>query len=111
VVCGTYVASFALLIVIAAPVVILRTPTDIFPDIYSPQFPLRLLSKDMDLILETARAVGAELPAACVAKSVLDANVEVNGDLDLSAATPFVIHHANDQSEPRQRADIDSVCI
>jgi 3-hydroxyisobutyrate dehydrogenase-like beta-hydroxyacid dehydrogenase len=65
-------------------------------DDYSPQFPLRLMSKDMDLILETARAVGADLPATCVTKSVLDANVEANGDLDLSAITPFVLHHPSE---------------
>lgn len=67
-------------------------------DDYSPQFPLRLMSKDMDLIVETARAVGADLPAACVTKSVLDANVDAKGDLDLSAITPFVIHHASEES-------------
>ena len=59
-------------------------------DDYSPQFPLRLMSKDMDLIMETARAVGADLPAGCAAKSVLDANLKSSGDLDLSAITPFV---------------------
>jgi len=79
-------------------------------DDYSPQFPLRLMSKDMDLILETARAVGADLPAACAARSVLNANVDANGDLDLSAITPFVIHRTIDQSEPRRVADLDSVC-
>jgi 3-hydroxyisobutyrate dehydrogenase-like beta-hydroxyacid dehydrogenase len=65
-------------------------------DDYSPQFPMRLMSKDMNLILETARAVGADLPAACATKSVLDANVDANGDLDLSAITPFVFHHSTE---------------
>ena len=78
-------------------------------DDYSPQFPLRLMSKDMDLILETARGVGADLPAACVTKSILDANVEANGDLDLSAITPFVFHHTSQQSNLRQTPDSDRV--
>ena len=77
---------------------------------YSPQFPLRLMSKDMDLILETARDVGADLPAACATKTVLDANVEAKGDLDLSAITPFVLHHTSEQSIRRPATDTDGVC-
>jgi 3-hydroxyisobutyrate dehydrogenase-like beta-hydroxyacid dehydrogenase len=57
---------------------------------YSPEFPLRLMSKDMDLVMNAARASGADLPAATAAQSVLASNVSVNGDLDLSAITPFV---------------------
>jgi 3-hydroxyisobutyrate dehydrogenase-like beta-hydroxyacid dehydrogenase len=58
---------------------------------YSPEFPLRLMSKDMDLVMETARSSGANLPSAGVAQSVLTSNLSSNGDLDLSAITPFVI--------------------
>lgn len=58
---------------------------------YSPEFPLRLMSKDMDLVMDAARASGADLPAATVAQSVLASNVSVNGDLDLAAITPFVV--------------------
>jgi 3-hydroxyisobutyrate dehydrogenase-like beta-hydroxyacid dehydrogenase len=57
---------------------------------YSPQFPLRLMSKDMDLIMDTARTVGADLPAGRAAKSVLDANLGASGRLDLSAIAPFM---------------------
>jgi 3-hydroxyisobutyrate dehydrogenase-like beta-hydroxyacid dehydrogenase len=57
---------------------------------YSPQFPLRLMSKDMDLIMDTARTVGADLPAGRAAKSVLDANLGASGSLDLSAIAPFM---------------------
>lgn len=57
---------------------------------YSAEFPLRLMSKDMDLVMEAARASGAELPAASAAQHVLTSNVVSNGDLDLSAITPFV---------------------
>ena len=63
---------------------------------YSPEFPLRLMSKDMDLVIDAARASGADLPAASVAQSVLAANLPARGDLDLSAITPFVLNrHAS----------------
>jgi 3-hydroxyisobutyrate dehydrogenase-like beta-hydroxyacid dehydrogenase len=58
---------------------------------YSPEFPLRLMSKDMDLVMNAARMSGADLPAASVAQSVLASNTLASGDLDLSAITPFVI--------------------
>ena len=58
---------------------------------YSPEFPLRLMSKDMDLVMDAARASGANLPAATVAQSVLASNVGASGDLDLAAITPFVV--------------------
>jgi 3-hydroxyisobutyrate dehydrogenase-like beta-hydroxyacid dehydrogenase len=58
---------------------------------YSPEFPLRLMSKDMDLVMQTAAAVGATLPAANVAQAVLASNLAARGDLDLAAITPSVI--------------------
>jgi 3-hydroxyisobutyrate dehydrogenase len=58
---------------------------------YSPEFPLRLMSKDMDLAMNAARNSGAVLPAAAAAQSVLASNIAANGDLDLAAITPFVI--------------------
>jgi 3-hydroxyisobutyrate dehydrogenase-like beta-hydroxyacid dehydrogenase len=58
---------------------------------YAPQFPLRLMSKDMDLVMDAARKSGADLPAASVAQFVLASNVSTSGDLDLSAITPFVL--------------------
>jgi 3-hydroxyisobutyrate dehydrogenase len=58
---------------------------------YSPQFPLRLMSKDMDLVMDAAKASGADLPAASVAQSILASNLPASGDLDLSAITPFVV--------------------
>jgi 3-hydroxyisobutyrate dehydrogenase-like beta-hydroxyacid dehydrogenase len=57
---------------------------------YSPEFPLRLMSKDMDLAMNAARSSGAVLPAAAAAQAVLSSNVSANGDLDLAAITPFV---------------------
>jgi 3-hydroxyisobutyrate dehydrogenase-like beta-hydroxyacid dehydrogenase len=58
---------------------------------YSPEFPLRLMSKDMDLAMNAARSAGAVLPAATAAQSVLASSISANGDLDLAAITPFVI--------------------
>jgi 3-hydroxyisobutyrate dehydrogenase-like beta-hydroxyacid dehydrogenase len=58
---------------------------------YSPEFPLRMMSKDMNLVMNAARASGADLPAASVAETVLASNVAANGDLDLSAITPSVV--------------------
>lgn len=58
---------------------------------YSPEFPLRLMSKDMDLVMDAARASGADLPAASVAQSILASTVAASGNLDLAAITPFVI--------------------
>ena len=58
---------------------------------YSAEFPLRLMSKDMDLVMDAAKAAGADLPAASVAQSVLANNVSGSGDLDLAAITPFVV--------------------
>ena len=58
---------------------------------YSPEFPLRLMSKDMDLVMEAAKTSGADLPAARVAQSTLAANLSSNGDQDLSAITPSIV--------------------
>ncbi len=58
---------------------------------YSPEFPLRLMSKDMTLVMDAARKSGADLPAASVAQSVLASHVSTSGDLDLAAITPYVI--------------------
>jgi 3-hydroxyisobutyrate dehydrogenase len=57
---------------------------------YSPEFPLRLMSKDMDLAMAAARSSGAVLPAGAAAQSVLASSISANGDLDLAAITPFV---------------------
>jgi 3-hydroxyisobutyrate dehydrogenase-like beta-hydroxyacid dehydrogenase len=58
---------------------------------YSPEFPLRLMSKDMDLVMDAASASGADLPAASAAWRVLTSSLASSGDLDLSAITPFVV--------------------
>ena len=58
---------------------------------YSPEFPLRLMSKDMDLVMDAARESGADLPAASIAQSVLASSVRAIGDLDIAAIAPIVI--------------------
>jgi len=58
---------------------------------YSPEFPLRLMSKDMDLVMDAAMTSGADLPAASVAQTVLACNVPASGNLDLAAITPYVV--------------------
>jgi len=58
---------------------------------YSPEFPLRLMSKDMNRVMEAAKTSGADLPAARVAQSVLASNLSPNGDQDLSAVVPFIV--------------------
>lgn len=63
---------------------------------YSPEFPLRLMSKDMDLVMDAAKTAGADLPAARVAQSILASNLSSNGDQDLSAITPFLAGRKND---------------
>ncbi len=58
---------------------------------YSPEFPLRLMSKDMDLVMEAAKTWGVDLPASSVAQTVLASNLSSNGDKDLSAVTPSLL--------------------
>jgi 3-hydroxyisobutyrate dehydrogenase-like beta-hydroxyacid dehydrogenase len=58
---------------------------------YSPEFPLRLMSKDMNLVMEAAKTSGADLAAARVVQSVLAANLSTNGDQDVSVITPFIV--------------------
>jgi 3-hydroxyisobutyrate dehydrogenase-like beta-hydroxyacid dehydrogenase len=57
---------------------------------YSPQFPLRLMTKDMNLVGDAAQAAGAQLPVAGAVQSTLNAALPASGDLDLSAITPFI---------------------
>jgi 3-hydroxyisobutyrate dehydrogenase-like beta-hydroxyacid dehydrogenase len=51
---------------------------------YSPQFPLRLMSKDLNLVVDAAASAGAELPVASAAQEVFASRVAEDGDLDLS---------------------------
>ncbi|MGA2851783.1 MAG: NAD(P)-dependent oxidoreductase [Terracidiphilus sp.] len=71
---------------------------------YSPEFPLRLMSKDMDLVMDAAKESGAELPAASIAQSLLASGVSAIGDLDIAAIAPselrrIFLHPARNPSE------------
>lgn len=54
---------------------------------YAPEFPFRLMSKDLNLVLEAAQSSGASLPATTAAQRSFQAGVSSSGDLDLSAIT------------------------
>jgi 3-hydroxyisobutyrate dehydrogenase-like beta-hydroxyacid dehydrogenase len=58
---------------------------------YSAQFPLHLMSKDMNLVHGAANGSRAKLPAASVTKQVFEDAVAERGELDLSAITPYVL--------------------
>ena len=60
---------------------------------YSPQFPLRLMDKDLGLVLKAAEAKNLSLPAAQAARQVTAKVTNENGDLDLSVITPFVVEN------------------
>jgi 3-hydroxyisobutyrate dehydrogenase-like beta-hydroxyacid dehydrogenase len=57
---------------------------------YSPQFPLHLMSKDLNLVHQTAQESGAEFPAAEAARSIFEDALADRGDLDFSAITDHV---------------------
>ncbi len=52
---------------------------------YSPEFPLRLMSKDLNLVAGAAATAGAETPLAAAAERLFAACVDSIGDQDLSA--------------------------
>jgi 3-hydroxyisobutyrate dehydrogenase-like beta-hydroxyacid dehydrogenase len=61
---------------------------------YSPQFPLHLMSKDMNLVQDAAIRLGAALPAASATRRVFEDAAAERGELDLSAITPYVLELA-----------------
>jgi 3-hydroxyisobutyrate dehydrogenase-like beta-hydroxyacid dehydrogenase len=62
---------------------------------YSPEFPLRLMSKDLNLVLDAAASSGASLPVASAAQEVFASSVPLSGDLDVSAVTGTVQRKAS----------------
>ena len=68
---------------------------------YAPEFPLRLMSKDLDLVLEAAVSSGASLPAATAAQQSFAAAVPSSGDLDVSAVMPLVARSTR-EADPLQ---------
>jgi 3-hydroxyisobutyrate dehydrogenase/glyoxylate/succinic semialdehyde reductase len=69
---------------------------------YSPQFPLRLISKDMDLVLDAANESGAVLPATSAVQSCFSAALTSDGDLDMSSIARFILNGV-DESVPASR--------
>jgi 3-hydroxyisobutyrate dehydrogenase-like beta-hydroxyacid dehydrogenase len=65
---------------------------------YSPQFPLKHMSKDLNLVMAAAANSHAKLPLASAAQQVFAANVASSGDLDLSAITPYIVDLDDDQA-------------
>jgi 3-hydroxyisobutyrate dehydrogenase-like beta-hydroxyacid dehydrogenase len=57
---------------------------------YSPQFPLRLMNKDLGLVLKAAEGQNLSLPAAEAAYQITSEVTKEKGDLDLSVITPYV---------------------
>ena len=57
---------------------------------FSPQFPLRLMSKDMNLVAEAATELGAEMPAASATQKLFASQAAEHGDLDLSAIAALI---------------------
>lgn len=58
---------------------------------YSPQFPLHLMSKDMNLVQHAANGSGADLPASSATQRIFAEARAESGDLDLSAVAPYVL--------------------
>ena len=58
---------------------------------YAPQFPLHLMSKDLNLVQNAAEQSGAQLPAAEAARFIFEDALAESGDLDLSAVTLHVL--------------------
>jgi len=57
---------------------------------YSPQFPLHLMNKDMNLVNSAAERSGAVLPATSSTKHIFEDALASRGELDLSAVTTYV---------------------
>ncbi len=57
---------------------------------YSPQFPLYLMSKDLNLVNNAADLSGAILPATSATKQIFADALAGKGELDLSAITTYV---------------------
>jgi 3-hydroxyisobutyrate dehydrogenase-like beta-hydroxyacid dehydrogenase len=57
---------------------------------YSPQFPLHLMSKDMNLVDSAANRSGAVLPATSSTKHIFEDAVASRSELDLSSVTTYV---------------------
>ena len=64
-------------------------------DDYSPEFPLHLMNKDLNLVQSAADRSGAELPAGWATKQNFEEALAERGELDISAITSYVRALAN----------------
>jgi len=64
-------------------------------DDYSPEFPLHLMNKDLNLVQSAADRSGAELPAGWATKQIFEEALAERGELDISAITSYVRALAN----------------
>jgi 3-hydroxyisobutyrate dehydrogenase len=62
---------------------------------YSPQFPLHLMSKDLNLVQSVAGRSGAELPAGSATRRIFEEALADRGELDISAVASYVQEFAN----------------
>jgi 3-hydroxyisobutyrate dehydrogenase-like beta-hydroxyacid dehydrogenase len=58
---------------------------------YSPQFPLYLMSKDMNLAQGAADQSNVDLPAGSAARRVIEEAISDHGELDISSIASFVL--------------------
>jgi 3-hydroxyisobutyrate dehydrogenase-like beta-hydroxyacid dehydrogenase len=59
-------------------------------DDYSPEFPLHLMNKDLNLVQSAADRSGAELPAGWATKQIFEEALAERGELDISAVASYV---------------------
>ena len=64
-------------------------------DDFSPEFPLHLMNKDLNLVQSAADRSGAELPAGWATKQIFEEALAERGELDISAITSYVRALAN----------------
>jgi 3-hydroxyisobutyrate dehydrogenase len=69
---------------------------------YSPQFPLRLMNKDLGLVLKAAEEKNLSLPATEAAYQITSEVTKEKGDLDLSVITPFVVKNILDGNHEKK---------
>jgi 3-hydroxyisobutyrate dehydrogenase-like beta-hydroxyacid dehydrogenase len=62
---------------------------------YSPQFPLHLMTKDLNLVQSAADQSGAELPAGSATRQMFVEALAERGELDISAVASYVRTLAN----------------
>ncbi len=57
---------------------------------YSPQFPLHLMTKDLNLVQSAADRLGTEFPAGRATRQVFDEALAEGGEFDISAVASYV---------------------